>query len=254
MNKQNIQEIIDNIESHESEGLKKICFIKTDPEAVFHFHSNKKGDFFNRVRQIQSSNSSITELINRVSSFYSNLGINPVISFNPLTTPDNLDKILIEKGYSVNTFCVFILEEYCSQQDSNQKELFISDTKNVEEFADIFSKNFANQNEDFNSLRDRIEQNMTFKDNLHLVAKLNDKLVGSVGSIGFNGIYVIYGLSISQEFRGNGFGGLLGREIIKRLSAKKPKLVYFKSKTPLVVEAASKFGFRKVYEQLYFKL
>ncbi len=249
----NALEIVKDIEDHELKGLEKLCFLYRDFEANFHYDPNKGGSFFNRVRQIRSNNSSFQELLKRIDSFYVDLGINPAISFNIATTPRDLEKKFSEE-YKKDIIHVFVYnKDFLNENGSLDKNIDISITQDTDEFGKVFIEVFKNPEEDIETLKKKIQYNFNFQENLHLVGRYGGQLVGSVGSICFNGVYVIYGLAVREEFRGNGFGKAIAKVAIKELLKNKPKLIYFKSRNQFIIDSAACFGFEKAYEQIYFQ-
>jgi N-acetylglutamate synthase len=204
----------------------------------------------NSINPIYPSTLSINKKIEKCEAQFRSLGINVVYKLTAYTRPENLDRLLEEKGYERKDETIVKVIELLDFQEPVMKDVEIRNIL-TKQWLDAFCQLLKVSEKNRLILQDMI--NIIIPEKYLLLLRQNGKIIGCGMGVIEDGFAGIYEIIIDTELRRKGYGRQLMLNMLKyayERGARKAYLQVVAANIP-AVRLYESLGFKEAYRYWY---
>lgn len=204
----------------------------------------------NSINPIYPSTLSINKKIEKCEAQFRSLGIDVVYKLTAYTRPENLDKLLEEKGYERKDETIVKVIELLDFQEPVMKDVEIRNIL-MKQWLDTFCQLLKVSEKNRLILQDMI--NIIIPEKYLLLLRQNGKVIGCGMGVIEDGFAGIYEIIIDTELRRKGYGRQLMLNMLKyayERGARKAYLQVVAANIP-AVRLYESLGFKEAYRYWY---
>lgn len=204
----------------------------------------------NSINPIYKSEKDVSYKIEMCEKLFQDRGLKPVYKITPYIFPETLDNLLEDRGYNIINKTSVQMLSLLDYKGTMEYAVTIKNSFNEKWFEYYCSSNGINDKN--SSIYRMMLSNLTLE-TIYVSLCIEDKII-ACGMAVFESDYLgIFDISVSEEYRNQGYGNQLIKDMLsigKEYGAKNVYLQVMTNNKP-ALKLYNKFGFKEKYQYYY---